>query len=261
VNRYRSGVFCFWGRGVGLDISEQYINIEGWMVSRLGLQGDQLIAYAIVNGFSQGGAGEYTGGRQYMSEFLGWSTHKSGRLLNELLERGLITRREVSRHGAQVVYAYSVTGSCEEQNVTRHEVQIEPRRGTKRTSHEVQIEPRHEVQNVPHNYKDKTTSNNYKEREGGEAAQERSLRFSPPSLEQIRNYARESGRPDHSEPFFDYYTSNGWKVGRNAMKDWQAAYRQWCARERKKPQADTRKYVEQKPECKIEFPWKGITTT
>jgi hypothetical protein len=238
-----------------VDISEQFINIEGWMVGRLGLQGDQLIAYAIVNGFSQGGAGEYTGGRQYMSEFLGWSTKKSGKLLNELLERGLIKRREVSRHGAQVVYAYSVTGSCEEQVEPRHEGQNVTRRETKRPPHEGQNVTRHEGQNVPHNYKDRTTSNNYKEREGGEAAQERSSRFSPPSIEQIRNYARESGRPDHSEPFFDYYTSNGWKVGRNAMKDWQAAYRQWCARERKKPQADARKYAERPKKFDVPCPW------
>jgi hypothetical protein len=167
------------------------------MVSRLGLQGDQLIAYAIVNGFSQGGAGEYTGGRQYMSEFLGWSTHKAGRLLNELLERGLITRREVSRHGAQVVYAYSVTGSCEEQNVTRHEVQIEPRRGTKRTSHEVQNEPRHEVQNVPHNYKGRITSNNSKEKQTVSSADQISAEFA----ELWKKYPKKIGRQEALESY------------------------------------------------------------
>jgi hypothetical protein len=25
----------------------------------------------------------------------------------------------------------------------------------------------------------------------------------------------------------DYYSSNGWKVGRNPMKDWKAAVRTW----------------------------------
>jgi hypothetical protein len=29
------------------------------------------------------------------------------------------------------------------------------------------------------------------------------------------------------ERFFAYYESNGWKVGRNAMKDWRAAVRTW----------------------------------
>ncbi len=30
--------------------------------------------------------------------------------------------------------------------------------------------------------------------------------------------------------FFDYYTANGWKVGRNSMKDWKAAARNWMRR-------------------------------
>jgi hypothetical protein len=29
------------------------------------------------------------------------------------------------------------------------------------------------------------------------------------------------------ERFFNYYTSNGWKVGKNPMKDWKAAVRSW----------------------------------
>jgi len=27
--------------------------------------------------------------------------------------------------------------------------------------------------------------------------------------------------------FIDYYTSNGWRVGKNPMKDWKAAVRSW----------------------------------
>jgi hypothetical protein len=30
-----------------------------------------------------------------------------------------------------------------------------------------------------------------------------------------------------AERFIDYYTSNGWLVGRNRMKDWKAAVRTW----------------------------------
>ena len=35
-----------------------------------------------------------------------------------------------------------------------------------------------------------------------------------------------------AERFVDYYTANGWKVGKNPMKDWKAAVRNW---ERKDP--------------------------
>lgn len=33
------------------------------------------------------------------------------------------------------------------------------------------------------------------------------------------------------EGFFDYYESNGWKVGKNVMKDWKASARGWSKRQ------------------------------
>ena len=29
------------------------------------------------------------------------------------------------------------------------------------------------------------------------------------------------------EQFIDYYDANGWKVGKNPMKDWKASIRTW----------------------------------
>jgi hypothetical protein len=53
-------------------------------------------------------------------------------------------------------------------------------------------------------------------------------------LEEVKNHAAEtmSGSRDAPEAFHDYYTSNGWKVGRNPMKDWKAAYKNWIKREK-----------------------------
>jgi hypothetical protein len=57
--------------------------------------------------------------------------------------------------------------------------------------------------------------------------------FRPPTLEEVKNHATTtmSGSRDAPEAFHDYYTSNGWKVGRNPMKDWKAAYKNWIKRE------------------------------
>lgn len=38
--------------------------------------------------------------------------------------------------------------------------------------------------------------------------------------------------PETAEEIHDYYTSNGWKVGRNPMKDWRAACRNWLKNNR-----------------------------
>lgn len=54
-----------------------------------------------------------------------------------------------------------------------------------------------------------------------------STRFVPPTIEQIRAYCSERCSSVDPDRFFDHYTSNGWKVGRNPMKDWQASVRTW----------------------------------
>jgi hypothetical protein len=52
-------------------------------------------------------------------------------------------------------------------------------------------------------------------------------RFVPPTLEEVRAYCAERKNNVDAERFIDYYTSNGWQVGKNKMKDWKAAVRTW----------------------------------
>lgn len=62
----------------------------------------------------------------------------------------------------------------------------------------------------------------------------RASRFTPPTVEEVRAYCMERGNAVDPERFVDYYSANGWKVGRNAMKDWKAAVRTWERDDRKK---------------------------
>lgn len=80
-------------------------------------------------------------------------------------------------------------------------------------------------ENVPENPKQSKAeqSKAIQSREGGAKA----TRFTPPTLEQIAEYVGEKGYGIDPERFFDHYTANGWKVGRNPMKDWKAAVRKW----------------------------------
>lgn len=51
--------------------------------------------------------------------------------------------------------------------------------------------------------------------------------FIKPSLEEVKAYCDERNNNVDAEQFIDYYESNGWKVGKNTMKDWKAAIRTW----------------------------------
>jgi hypothetical protein len=49
----------------------------------------------------------------------------------------------------------------------------------------------------------------------------------PPKLEWIIDYCKERQNNVNPLKFYNHYEANGWKVGKNPMKDWQAAVREW----------------------------------
>ena len=55
----------------------------------------------------------------------------------------------------------------------------------------------------------------------------KSNRFAPPSVDDVRAYCLERGNNIDPDKFVDYYTGNGWMIGRNKMKDWKATVRSW----------------------------------
>ena len=65
----------------------------------------------------------------------------------------------------------------------------------------------------------------------------------PPEREEVNQYVREQGFNVDVERFFDYYDSNGWKVGSSKMKDWRATIRNWNRRAIKDKPQERPKYV------------------
>jgi hypothetical protein len=52
-------------------------------------------------------------------------------------------------------------------------------------------------------------------------------KFIIPSIDEIKSYCLERNNQINPEQFYDHYQSNGWKVGKNSMKDWKASIRTW----------------------------------
>jgi hypothetical protein len=63
--------------------------------------------------------------------------------------------------------------------------------------------------------------------QGEEGIRESSRAFIKPSIEEIKTYCLERNNRVNPEKWLAHYESNGWKVGRSAMKDWRAAVRTW----------------------------------
>ena len=70
--------------------------------------------------------------------------------------------------------------------------------------------------------KDTDSSKNSNDNEKGRAS-----RFTPPDFSEVQAYCQERGKGVDPERWFNYYTANGWMVGKNKMKDWKAAVRTW----------------------------------
>jgi len=59
-------------------------------------------------------------------------------------------------------------------------------------------------------------------------ARTQKTKFQKPTADQVREYATQQQCPTFDAgKFCDYYESNGWRVGRTAMKDWRATVRNW----------------------------------
>lgn len=92
----------------------------------------------------------------------------------------------------------------------------EARRRTKRVEKSTKREPT--VNESPPNHKP-LTNNQYVRG------------FKPPTHTEVSDYCRERGNTVDAQRFCDFYQSKGWMVGKNKMKDWKAAVRQWESRD------------------------------
>lgn len=60
-------------------------------------------------------------------------------------------------------------------------------------------------------------------------------RFTPPSVEEVTAYCESRGNGISASEFIDFYSSKGWMIGKNRMKDWKAAVRTWEQRRKAEP--------------------------
>ena len=66
--------------------------------------------------------------------------------------------------------------------------------------------------------------------------------FKKPTLDELKEYCLSSSLSVDYQYFYDYYESNGWRVGKNPMKDWKATLRNWDRKNRTSKQVTKSNY-------------------
>lgn len=201
-----------------------YVVVQPWMVTDYNLNGNKLLIYALIWGFSQDEQSCFYGSVSYIVEYFQLSKRAVLNLLAELEKDGLIRKwsepvngRPTNRYAAlRPAACVSASDGCKkrtgEENAPVNNAHSD---GCKKcTSTGVESAPKKE-------------NNNKSENKGPSAT-----RFSPPTVEQVRAYFRECGVPPadaqtEADKFVDRYEANGWIVGKTKMKDWKAAARNW----------------------------------
>lgn len=221
-----------------------FIVILDWML-RLDLDLTETVILAIIYGFSQDGETTFRGSWKYLEYHAKCSRRKVAKSLASLVEKGLIKKNDIYQGGVKFCEYSACTGGAWRAPVV-HEMQ--------KVVHEMHWGG---APGAPNNIEDNADIFISANRESETRARENELfegdlddiftmdeapdpapkkapakRFTPPTLEEVTAYCNERGNTINPQNFLDYYAANGWMVGKNKMKDWRAAVRNWETREK-----------------------------
>lgn len=82
--------------------NEHYITIQEFMVKDLELSGNELIAYALIYGFSQDGESYFKGSLSYVAKWLNCSKATACNILNKLADDGFLEKKEKNVNGVRL---------------------------------------------------------------------------------------------------------------------------------------------------------------
>lgn len=190
---------------------ENYITIQGWMVTELGLRNNRLLLYALIYGFSQDGKSGYSGKQDYLLEWLDCSRSVLYNYIKELKTKGLL-REVMTPTGQKLLQAVRVLKCANSvHNVQKMDI------GCPENGH------------LPINNNIDNTIDIY----GGSGINiDTSVKSPPPppTVEEIDAYCRELGNGIDAKRFHDYYTSRGWRWREGPITEpekWKAVLRLW----------------------------------
>lgn len=166
--------------------------------------------------------GQFVTGRMSAADELGVSPSKWYRGMERLVSLGCITTTANSSWTTVTVCNYGVYQDTSDDERTANE----QRMNSQRTANEQPADTIEECKNV--RIEEERESEEPDVEWGGPVLDKKpQKRFVPPTVEQVQAYIDQLNLNLDAGVFVDHYTGNGWKVGPNKMKDWQATARNW----------------------------------
>ena len=141
---------------------------------------------------------------EYIANFLGINTTNANKTLSSLIKKGYVVKTRFDGRHRFIKAALSIPTTlncCKQQPSRAHDSNI--------------ISNNNEENNI-------TNTITINERE------KKSERFIKPTIQEIQAHILEKGYTFDAEAFYAFYESNGWKVGRNPMKNWKMACTTWA---------------------------------
>jgi len=201
---------------------DDYFVVQARMVIELGLSGNRLLVYALIHGFCKDGNNEFTGSLNYLCEWTNLSRNTVISTLKSLVDDKLLNKREYVVNGVKYC-AYSM-GDCGKLPPSIYDL-----KGSAKTAPPVQKVEHGSAKTSPNNIRD----NNIDKRiEDTIISSKKEKRFVKPTIQEIQAHILEKGYTFDAEAFYAFYESNGWKVGRNPMKNWKMACTTWAKNNR-----------------------------
>ena len=200
---------------------ENFVTIQGWMITKLGLKGTELMAYAIIYGFSQDGEGMFTGSRKYLAEWCNCSMRSVDYALKSLAEKGYVIKRDKTINGIHL---------CDYKTAEIAPLLQNLQGGTaKSATWGLQNLQGGTAKSAHHNIEDNIDIDTLEDK----IDKPKRKRFVAPSIEDVKAYCIERGNNVDAQKFLDYYDMTGWKTkGGAVIKDWKACVRTWERRDK-----------------------------
>jgi hypothetical protein len=173
--------------------------------------------------------------KEYVPIFFEWldvtqdlSAEEKGNLIDAVVSYASGREYEHLLNGAPCRIAFRFLKGQVDRNAAISDVRRQARQGKTQQT----ITNDNKTQQTESNFpKEKEKEKEKENKKDKEKETEPQKRFTPPTVEDVKNYCRERGNKVDAERFVDFYSSKGWRVGNQPMRDWKAAVRTWEKRD------------------------------